>query len=136
MSANGALMRTSIIGVIFSNLEEKLMIEKIIKYSTNICKTTHFDPRCIACCICLNIAIGKILNYIKNKKEIDIEKILNESLKIAIENSFKDKNNTNYDTYNEGDKNNNNDENMKKYFNMKTFEEINLSEEKYIGWFY
>jgi ADP-ribosylglycohydrolase len=55
-AANGAIMRTSIMGVWeFDNLENvKLNTEKIAKI-------THFDPRCVGSCFAVTSVISKLL---------------------------------------------------------------------------
>jgi ADP-ribosylglycohydrolase len=55
-AANGALMRTSVIGVCFSSdldLAEQLAID--------FCRVTHADVRCIASCVVLVRAIGLLI---------------------------------------------------------------------------
>eukprot|EP00026_Physarum_polycephalum_P003546 Phypoly_transcript_03559.p1 GENE.Phypoly_transcript_03559~~Phypoly_transcript_03559.p1 ORF type:complete len:574 (+),score=104.59 Phypoly_transcript_03559:204-1724(+) len=54
---NGGVMRTSVVGCYhFSNPEE------IIKNSDIFCKVTHADPRCIASCRSVVVAIAELLN--------------------------------------------------------------------------
>ncbi len=52
-AANGALMRTSPVGMIFYR-----SLNDVVKYSTEACKVTHYDPRCVASCVAFNIAIA------------------------------------------------------------------------------
>jgi ADP-ribosylglycohydrolase len=52
-AANGALMRTSILGLFGSNLKEN---------AENISKLTHYDPRCIGSCVILDTLINHLIN--------------------------------------------------------------------------
>lgn len=52
-AANGAIMRTAPIGLIFYR-----SFEDVIFYTTEACKVTHTDPRCIASCVALTLAIA------------------------------------------------------------------------------
>jgi ADP-ribosylglycohydrolase len=54
IAPNGSLMRTSILSVIPDS-------KKMIKMSTEISQVTHFDPRCVICCRCLNIILKELL---------------------------------------------------------------------------
>jgi len=56
-AANGAIMRTSILGAWDYKDQEK------VKANTEkIAKITHFDPRCIGSCVVLTTAISKLLS--------------------------------------------------------------------------
>lgn len=66
-AANGGVMRTSILGV-----WEYKELEKVEKNAREICKITHYDPRCIASCVAVSLAISELL-----KEESDMEIILN-----------------------------------------------------------
>jgi len=58
-AANGAVMRTSILGII--NYEN---FQQVTENTLNICKVTHADPRCQASCIAVSLAIAAMLqNY-------------------------------------------------------------------------
>lgn len=73
-AANGAVMRTSWIGLAyFHNL--KILVEKTSIY----CKVTHADPRCVASTVALTTAIALIIRGCRN-----IDDVLAESLKIAL----------------------------------------------------
>lgn len=63
-AANGALMRTSIIG-----LEREGYIEDAV----DICKLTHYDPRCVGSCV---IAVDIIHNLVWDNKETSLEEIV------------------------------------------------------------
>lgn len=62
-AANGALMRTSVVGLLRDNVE---------KQTEDICKLTHFDQRCVGSCV---IATLIIHNLIWNDKELSYEEI-------------------------------------------------------------
>ena len=84
MAANGAIMRTSILGVLNFNGELiivpylviccyfpflkifKLMsdIPKVVENTTEISKVTHADPRCTASCIAVTTAVSGYLTDI------------------------------------------------------------------------
>lgn len=51
-SANGGLMRTSIVGLLPNNVEE---------WSANICRLTHYDPRCAGSCVIVSVLIHSLV---------------------------------------------------------------------------
>ncbi len=53
-AANGAVMRTSILGV-----WDYQDLERVAHHAEEVCKLTHFDPRCVASCriVCALIAL-------------------------------------------------------------------------------
>ena len=51
-AANGGLMRTSIVGLLPNNVEE---------WSANICRLTHYDPRCVGSCVIVSILIHSLV---------------------------------------------------------------------------
>lgn len=59
-AANGAVMRTSVVG---------LLKENVVNNAENICKLTHFDPRCVGSCVIVSSIIhalvfeDRILDY-------------------------------------------------------------------------
>ena len=57
-AANGALMRTSVVGLAHDNFETQ---------ATDICKLTHYDHRCIGSCVIASLIIQ---NLIWNDKEL------------------------------------------------------------------
>lgn len=65
VAANGAIMRTSILGVWEYN-----DFEKVRTNTENVAKITHFDPRCVGSCIAVTFAISQML-----RGEADTEKI-------------------------------------------------------------
>ena len=62
-AANGALMRTSVVGLAKNNIE---------KQTENICKLTHYDPRCVGSCV---IATALIHNLVWNDKQLSFDDI-------------------------------------------------------------
>lgn len=64
-AANGALMRTSVVGLTQNN---------IIEQAEAICKLTHYDPRCTGSCV---IASSIIHNLVWHNKELSYDKIKN-----------------------------------------------------------
>jgi ADP-ribosylglycohydrolase len=52
-AANGAVMRTSIIGLWNKDIEKK---------AEDICKLTHYDPRCVGSCVIVSVLINKLGN--------------------------------------------------------------------------
>ncbi len=51
-AANGAVMRTSIIGVWNNDIEH---------HAAEVCKLTHFDPRCIGSCVIISQLINSLV---------------------------------------------------------------------------
>ncbi|KAJ3438514.1 hypothetical protein M0812_17703 [Anaeramoeba flamelloides] len=72
-AANGALMRTSILGI--PNFDD---LDQVVDNTLTICKITHYDPRCRASSIALTTAIALIL-----QGESDLEQILETATKIG-----------------------------------------------------
>ena len=60
---NGALMRTSVIG---------LLPENVVENTQRACKVTHYDPRCIGSCV---IATEIIHNLVWNNRELTLDEI-------------------------------------------------------------
>ena len=56
-AANGAVMRTSVLGV-----WEYYDLDKVAQNAKDICQITHYDPRCVASCIVVCIIIAEYLN--------------------------------------------------------------------------
>jgi len=52
-AANGAIMRTAPIGLIFYQ-----SLADVVSYTIAACKVTHADPRCTASCVALTLAIA------------------------------------------------------------------------------
>ena len=51
-AANGALMRTSVVGLAHDNVEIQ---------ATELCKLTHYDPRCIGSCVIASLIIHNLV---------------------------------------------------------------------------
>jgi len=56
LAANGAVMRTSILGI-----WDFAKIENVKQNTENTAKITHYDPRCIGSCVAVTSTISKIL---------------------------------------------------------------------------
>lgn len=63
-AANGALMRTSVVGLVQDNIE---------KQASDICKLTHFDPRCVGSCV---IASSIIHHLVWNDNALSYDVII------------------------------------------------------------
>ncbi|CAF2033334.1 unnamed protein product [Rotaria magnacalcarata] len=74
---NGAVMRCS--ASAFVHYKDR---EKVISTTMLLCKTTHFDPRCIASCLAVCLAITDLLN--ENFDQNDIESLINRVLQETI----------------------------------------------------
>ena len=66
VAANGAVMRTAALGLWEGHDEAK-----VIANAENVCKITHFDPRCVASCVAVCVAIRRLVHG-----ERDIESII------------------------------------------------------------
>lgn len=64
-AANGALMRTSVVGLAQTNIEVQ---------AEAICKLTHYDPRCVGSCV---IAYSIINNLVWHDKQLSYDEIKN-----------------------------------------------------------
>lgn len=62
-AANGALMRTSVVGLAQNN---------VIEQAEEICKLTHYDPRCVGSCV---IAILIIHNLVWQDRQLSYDEI-------------------------------------------------------------
>lgn len=51
-AANGALMRTSVVGLVLDNVEQQ---------AEAICKLTHYDPRCVGSCVIAALIIHNLV---------------------------------------------------------------------------
>ena len=63
-AANGAVMRTSIIGVLKSEVEH---------YGAEVCKLTHFDPRCVGSCVIICLLINSL---VYRNEQLTLEQII------------------------------------------------------------
>ncbi|MDR1895774.1 MAG: ADP-ribosylglycohydrolase family protein [Prevotellaceae bacterium] len=52
-AANGAVMRTSIIGLWNRDVEQK---------AEEVCKLTHYDPRCVGSCVIVSLLVNRLIN--------------------------------------------------------------------------
>lgn len=64
-AANGALMRTSVVGLVQNN---------VIEQAEAICKLTHYDPRCVGSCV---IASSIVNNLVWHDKQLSYDEIKN-----------------------------------------------------------
>ncbi len=62
-AANGAMMRTSVVGLALDNVSEQAEV---------ICKLTHYDPRCVGSCV---IATSIIHGLVWNNKHLSYDEI-------------------------------------------------------------
>lgn len=62
-AANGALMRTSVVGLAPSD---------VVSQAEKICKLTHYDPRCVGSCV---IATSIINNLVWHNRELSFDDI-------------------------------------------------------------
>lgn len=63
LAANGCLMRTSIVGALPAGVIEK--------FTVDLCKITHADPRCIAACVIQSLCIHDLI-YCPKKSPVEI----------------------------------------------------------------
>lgn len=71
---NGGVMRTSILGIWEYQTPEK------IKYNAEqVCKITHYDPRCVGSCVAVCLAISSLL-----RGATDIEKLIQEVMAESV----------------------------------------------------
>lgn len=62
-AANGALMRTSVVGLAGNNVDEQ---------AERICRLTHYDPRCVGSCVIVSEIIH---NLVWNDRELSYKEI-------------------------------------------------------------
>lgn len=74
VAANGAVMRTASLGLWEGEDESK-----VIANAENVCKVTHFDPRCVASCVAVSVAIRRLVHG-----ERDIESLIDSVKCIAV----------------------------------------------------
>lgn len=86
-AANGALMRTSIVGLFPDNVEQS---------AEDICKLTHYDPRCIGSCVIISCLIHSLVfgnNIPTYNQMIEIGKKydsrIEEYIKLSLHNDIK-----------------------------------------------
>lgn len=56
-AANGGVMRTSVLGV-----WQHQSADAVIRNAESVCRITHFDPRCVASCVIVCLAIRSLLD--------------------------------------------------------------------------
>lgn len=64
-AANGGVMRTSILGI-----WDHTNPDKVEHNAKEICQITHYDPRCVASCVAVSIAISMLLLGTNNDDNI------------------------------------------------------------------
>lgn len=74
-AANGAVMRTSILGVWDYNNAIRRQ-----KNTEEIAKVTHFDPRCVGSCVAVTYAIAELI-----RGETDYKKLHKDAMRKALE---------------------------------------------------
>jgi ADP-ribosylglycohydrolase len=70
LAANGAVMRTSVLGL--WQLENNLAV---CQNAEVVCKITHFDPRCVASCVAVSLAVSHLVRGQSNIGQL-IEEIM------------------------------------------------------------
>lgn len=65
-AANGGLMRTSVTG---------LFPERVIEISENICRLTHYDPRCVGSCAIVSSLVNALVYNKKQPSVLDMIKM-------------------------------------------------------------
>ena len=64
-TANGAVMRTSVLGIWEYNKPEKIRIN-----ATRVCKITHYDPRCVGSCVIVCLMISFLLQGLTDIEQL------------------------------------------------------------------
>lgn len=75
VAANGAVMRTSPLGLWEGHDESR-----VIGNAEKVCKITHFDPRCVASCVAVCVAIRRLVHG-----ETDVEFIIAAIRELALQ---------------------------------------------------
>ncbi|XP_041350168.1 uncharacterized protein LOC121369272 [Gigantopelta aegis] len=75
-------MRTSILGI-----HQYWNTDAVVANTVNICKTTHYDPRCQASCVAVVTAISLMLKrgerHVKSKGTYKVKEIIEDSYEMA-----------------------------------------------------
>ncbi|XP_067683812.1 ADP-ribosyl-[dinitrogen reductase] glycohydrolase-like [Haliotis asinina] len=120
VASNGAVMRTSILGI-----HRYWDTDAVADNAIAICKTTHYDPRCQASTVAVSVAISLMLRrqpqYLKKNGNYDIDKIIQECFHIASSTCL------------EADEQK---KELKKYLKCKKIKDLELCEERKIGYTY
>lgn len=66
-AANGAVMRTSILGV-----WERSSPEQVRRNAEDVCRITHYDPRCVASCVAVSLAIADLVQSRPVQEVLDL----------------------------------------------------------------
>ncbi|XP_064639250.1 uncharacterized protein YegU-like [Lineus longissimus] len=84
VAPNGSVMRTSILGI-----HDYRDMDKVISNTKEICRTTHYDPRCQASCVAVTTAIAMMLQgqkkHMKKEGKINVEAVIADSYNYAKE---------------------------------------------------
>ncbi|CAI8047878.1 Uncharacterized protein MJ1187 [Geodia barretti] len=81
LAANGAIMRTAILGVLEFN-----RLERVMENTREICLTTHADPRCLASCVAVTTAIALMLQGKYNPHQPkELEQLVTDALTFGQE---------------------------------------------------
>ncbi|XP_046563707.1 uncharacterized protein YegU-like [Haliotis rubra] len=82
IAPNGAVMRTSILGI-----HQYWDTDAVADNAIAICKTSHYDPRCQASTVAVSVAISLMLRrqpqHLKKNGDYDIDKIIQECFNVA-----------------------------------------------------
>lgn len=70
---NGGIMRTSILGV-----WKHYDLNSVKQNAENVCKITHYDPRCVGSCVAVCVAISLMIQGVS-----DFEEILQQTLALS-----------------------------------------------------
>ncbi|MBD2292448.1 ADP-ribosylglycohydrolase family protein [Anabaena sphaerica FACHB-251] len=83
-AANGGVMRTSVLGI-----WEYFDADKVRNNAENVCKITHADPRCVASCVAVSLAISHLIQGVEDVNLL-VDEIANDvkSFHPEIEESF------------------------------------------------
>ena len=87
VAPNGGVMRTSILGTM-----EYHDIAKVIENTKSACKVTHADPRCVASCVAVTMAIALMLQgkHMMKNGDYNIDAITKEAHAAAEQELVKD----------------------------------------------
>ncbi|CAL1531811.1 unnamed protein product [Lymnaea stagnalis] len=83
IAPNGAVMRTSVLGI--HHFDD---LEAVVSNTLDICKTTHADPRCQASCVAVSVCISLMLQHTAKqspdqKSQLDVESLVTKSYEQA-----------------------------------------------------
>jgi ADP-ribosylglycohydrolase len=117
LAANGAIMRTSVLGVMNFN-----DLPKVIDNTKKIALATHADPRCVASCVAVTTAIAMMLqgNFDASKPD-ELNTLADQSMQLA-----KEQLGENAEMIKD----------LEKYMTAKSWSTLALAEERTIGYTY